>query len=261
MLKKIKITLVLIFAFFSLKAQKLLQNQSDNIQLPFIYKIDGIDKEWGSKFAAQNKSVGIKYSIANSDDILYLILKAEETQIINKIVSLGVRFDIKSNNKALSVSYPVYDKEKRPLFLPVKQRKSGINEQEKSINDSLKNIFNAKIAENLLKIGVEGLPENKDSLISIYNKEGIRASGKFDKLLNYTLEFAIPIKLIGKEKKVEYTIQLNGVPGKIIIIQSSNGERITYQRHGENWMVGFATPENYSYANPSSLSGTYTLAK
>ncbi len=243
--------------------QKISQIQEKAIQLPSNYKIDGTAAEWNYTFVAYNKSLGIYYTIANDEEKLYLIIKAEEVQIINKIVSQGISFKIKNSvdKNNLNVCYPVYEIKKRPLFLAIKERKNGDNEHEKLINDSLKKSFNSKLVENLQKIGVEGVTEIKDSLISIYNPEGIRANGKFDENVNYTLELGIPLKLLGKEKQFHYSIQINGVPGKVDVIQTSNGDRIVYKRHGENWMVGFATPENYAYAYPSILSGTYTLFK
>lgn len=262
-MKLIEIVLIFFIALnFNLetKPQNLPEIQINSIRIPSNFKIDGIASEWNNQFAAYNKSLRIYYSIANDAGKIYLILKTDELQTINKIVQQGITFNIKSVNDDISISYPVYDKEKRPLFLPTKERKKGENSQEELINDSLKHSFNSKLIENLLKIGVNGISTIKDSLISIYNPEGIRANGRFDVQLNYTLELLLPLKL-AENTKFKYTIQLNGVPGRVEVITTSIGDRITYNRHGESWMLGRATPQNYAFAYPSILSGTYTLFK
>lgn len=245
----------------SVKAQNLPSIQEKSTALPTNYKIDGAGLEWGNKFSAENKKTGVQYTIANDAKKLYLIIKAEEVQIIKKIINQGISFNIENGTSKLSVAYPVYDKVKRPLFLPIEDRNDGKTKGGQLINDSLKTNFNKKINENLLKIGVEGISLVKDSLISIYNTQGIRVAGKFDENIFYTLEIAIPLKFLSDKNQISYTIQLNGVPGKVLIIETSRGSRITYVRHGENWMLGFATPENYAMAYPSSFSGVYQLFK
>jgi len=266
MIKELKILFLTPFIYIcllslNLKAQKLPQIQEKGVMLPKNFKVDGTNKEWKNEFVAFNKSLGVYYTIANDFERLYLIIKAEDAQIIYKIISQGLSFIVKDNLQSVNVSYPAYEYEKRPLFLSLKQRSNGINTQEKLVNDSLKNTFNYKLTENLQKIAVTGITTLKDSLISIYNQEGIRANGRFDDKVNYTLELSIPLKLLGNDKKLNYLIQLNGVPGKVSILQTSKGDRIVYKRNGEDWMLGLATPENYALAYPSSLSGTYTLVK
>jgi hypothetical protein len=259
--KSLFIFFLITSTFFDVSGQEKISKQNNSFKLPINYKIDGLAAEWNNTFANDNKSVGIKYTIANDEEKLYLILKAEDIQVINKIVSQGICFNIKNGNKNVSVFYPVYEDGKRPLFLSIKQRKNGDDEQEKLINDSLKKSFNSKLIESLQKIGVKGVPEIRDSLISIYNQDGIRANGKFDHQINYTLEIVIPLNLLNDTKKFDYMIQLNGVPGKVEILEAAGGNRIVYIRNGVMYGIGMATPENYALAYPSNLSGTYILAK
>jgi hypothetical protein len=261
MRKYILLIFVLFIQYSKSQSQVLSSIQTKSVKIKSIIKIDGYKNDWNNQFEAFNKSVGIHYTLANNSDKLYLIIKAETEQVINKIISQGVTFIVKNEKQNFSFSYPVYEKEKRPLFLSIKQRKILYKNNKNTQHDSLKNSFNSKLTENLLKIGITGISSIKDSLVTIYNQEGIRANGKFDNQVNYILELAIPLELLNIKEKFNYTIQLNGVPGKVEIISTSIGDRITYTRHGENWMVGKATPENYALAYPSSLSGTYTLAK
>lgn len=259
---KFLITIILItYNLNIVKAQNLPSIQDKPVALPTNHKVDGSALEWDNKFSAFNKSNGIYYTIANDAKKFYLIVKADESEIIKKIINQGIAFSINNDTSKLSVVYPVYEKEKRPLFLPIEKRKNVKTNDGKIINDSLKNNFNQKINENLFKIGVEGISSVKDSLISIYNPQGIRVAGKFDENIFYTLEIAIPLEFLPNQNQINYTIQLNGVPGKITIINSAKGNRISYVRHGVNWLLGFATPENYAMAYPSSLMGKYILYK
>jgi hypothetical protein len=260
-MKFLLLTLFVSLIMNQLIAQKLSDLQNASVKLNSNYKIDGEASEWNKTFSAKNKTTGIQYTIANNKEKLYLIIRAEEIQIIKKIINQGILFNIDNGTSKLCVAYPVYEKEKRPLFLPIADRKDGKTKEGKIFNDSLKTNLNQKMSENLLKIGVEGIPSVKDSLISIYNTQGIRVAGKFDENIFYTLEMAIPIEFLSNKNQINYTIQLNGVPGKVKIIESTIGNRITYVRHGENWMLGSATPENYAMAYPSSFSGKYILHK
>lgn len=260
-MKFLKTFFLILLISSQISAQKLFEKQNESIKLESNYKIDGAALEWNNKFSAFNKTVGIYYSLANDSKKLYLILKAEDAQIIKKIIFQGITFFIDNGTLKLSFAYPVYDKEKTPLFLRIENRKDINTKDGKIINDSLKTNFNQKISESLLKIGVKGILSVKDSLISIYNTQGIRVAGKFDENIFYTLEMAIPLELLSDKNQISYTIQLNGVPGKVQIIQTAQGERISYVRHGESWLLGFATPENYAMAYPSSFSGEYTLYK
>lgn len=261
-MKNLRLLIILFCTLnYNVKAQNLPNIQGKSLALPTNYKIDGAALEWDNKFSAFNKNTGVKYTIANDAKKLYVILKAEEIQIIEKIINQGISFIINDGHTKLNVVYPVYEKDQRPLFLPIEKRNDRKTSEGKIFNDSLKLNFNQKITENLLKLGVEGILSVKDSLISIYNSQGIRVAGKFDDNIFYTLEISVPLEFLPNKNRINYIIQLNGVPGKISIIETAKGNRISYLRHGQNWLLGFATPENYAKAYPSSLSGTYTLVK
>jgi uncharacterized protein YpmB len=94
-------------------AQKLPNIQQANIYAPAHLKIDGIANEWNNQFQAYNKTVDIYYSIANDDSNLYLIVRAKNEDIIEKISKGGITLTIgKKSENNVAITFPMYD-EKR----------------------------------------------------------------------------------------------------------------------------------------------------
>lgn len=248
------------FSSFSVKAQKESYILSHALKLPLNYKIDGLSNEWDNRFITNNKSLGISYTIANNKDKVYLIVQAQNLEIIKKIINNGITFSLFKGTQVSSVGFPYYQIGTRPLYLPVSKRQNM--KEPKNVNDSLMNVFNRKIIDNFKNIEVIGFNGIMDSLISIYNPEGIRIAAKFDSQLYLNLEIAIPLKYVENGNKINYKIQLNGVPGDVKVIQASGGDRIGFvSKDGVNYLIGMATPENYAYAYPSDFSGSILLFK
>jgi hypothetical protein len=234
--------------------------QTTALSLPINYKIDGDATEWNNTFSINNKAIGISYSIANDKEKLYVIVHAESSTVINKIINNGLSFYVNDSKNLIGISYPIYPIGVRPLYLPLSKKQN--TNQFSAINDSLQTIFNAKITENFKNIGVSGLSNITDSLVSIYNPEGIRIAAKFDSQLFLNIEIGIPIQLIGIENKLDFKIQLNGVPGKVEVIKAAGGDRIAYLgKYGVMYGLGLANPENYALAYPTELTGTIILNK
>lgn len=247
----------------NLKAQKISNIQEKGVKLPADYKIDGSAQEWNDTFAAYNKSLAINYTIANDDKKIYLIIKITNPEVINKIINLGIKISFidGSINNPKTISYPTYPTGLNYLYFPFSKKQTDGTKEAIAFNDSLKNVFNQKITEKSKSIKINGFESITDSLISIYNPDGIRVLAKFDSELAYTYEMAMPLKLIKDSKKINYILLLNGVPGKVILIGSKN-DKIGYGGYdGINYYIGKATPENYNYVYPNSFDGVYQLYK
>lgn len=150
-----------------------------NIQVKSIWadkvKIDGKLNEWGSELQAYNKDNKFWYTIANDDKYLYFAMKKDKNAS-KAYARGGVRFFVSDKSKI-----NVDDKTASITFPVVMQGNKTIPKEE--WND----------------IEVLHIPEIADTLISIYNKQGIQVGWDLqdtEKGPVYTYELAIPLKLI-----------------------------------------------------------------
>jgi hypothetical protein len=94
--------------------------------------------------------------------------------------------------------------------------------------DSLMKVNNTSFSAKAKNIGTKGI-KDLDSLISVYNEEGIKAAGAFDNKSNFTYELAIPLKYmdvdINNAQKFAYHVTINEVEQKgVNIVRSDQGD-------------------------------------
>lgn len=165
----------------------------------------------------------------------------------------------------VSVTFPKYELKNPPLYLVLNEDIRTV--KSKNEKDSLVEKYNLRIAGKLKDIGVEGIQEIPDSMLSIYNTEGIKANALFDDQLEYTCELSVPLKYLGfssgSKTPVFYTIKLNGgIPVGSRLTEIPGRGILTYiGPDGRSFTIGQATPESYDYALPTQFSGRYVLAE
>jgi len=200
---------ILIFgcSFLNAIAQKLPNVQTSSIRAPANIKIDGKTTEWDNKFRAYNHATDIFYTVSNDDSKLYLTVQAVDKLVINKIMSGGITFTIqksgkKTDKEGISITYPLFDKSKKPFVPPATKE---------SQDESMMNSYNKSLDASKY-IGVTGI-KTLDSLITIYNTDGIRVAELFDNKMRYTYELAIDLKLLRLQtndaRKFAYHISIN----------------------------------------------------
>ncbi len=209
-----------LFSCIQVDAQKLPNVQQTSLRAPANIKIDGKATEWGNKFQAFNRATEVFYTIANDDDKLYLIIQAPNPDIINKIILGGITFTVngsgkKDDKKSVVITFPTFYKNERPKMnlkhKPELTKDTIIN---KMRTDSFMRVINIELADKSRMIEIEGAKSIADSLISVYNEEGIKAIALFDNQINYTSKLAVPIKYFNLSTdtpvKFYYNIKLNG---------------------------------------------------
>ncbi|MGY3213365.1 hypothetical protein [Mucilaginibacter sp. HD30] len=252
------------------------QTKADVQQLPIKadnteIKIDGELTEWWHQFQTYNKTCEITYSVANSSDYLYLAIQAKDVEIIQKIITGGIAITINTDGKkdknGLVITFPFYGKDKSHPYLNLEKRKE-INADKANYNvrkDSLINSGNAKIKAAFKFIGISGLKSINEEIIPIYNGEGIAAAGMLDNSLYYDFELSVPLKLLAfnsNPQKLAYNIKLNGLAFGGSDLKVMRDRFLTFKgSDGKDYMLGDATPRNWSLATPSDFWGEYTLAK
>lgn len=206
---------------FDARAQKLPKVQKASIRTPENIKIDGELTEWSGQFQAYNRSNHIYYTVSNDDNTLYLAAYMDDIGS-RKIFKGGLTFAIVPASKKadrLSITFPAISKRRTTEIeqlgdgLLVYKILKGDTVANKAKIDSLISSSNMLIKKIYNQIQVTGIPGTQDSLISVYNTQGIKVGAYLDKKMKYTYELAIPLRYLGaaisNNKSFKYNIQLN----------------------------------------------------
>jgi len=251
--------LLLVCGWTSVYAQKLPIVQKEGVYAPANVKIDGKPTEWNNEFKAYNKSTEVFYTIANDDNNLYLTIQAIEPEVINKIIGGGITLTInkygnKKDKKGISITYPVTEGDAAPRFLL--SGRSVVNLSAKEIETMIAG-YNKKLGQSFKWIKLAGVA-GQDELISVYNQDGFKVAGLFDKKKHYTYELSVPLKylevLIGEVSKFTYHLMINGRKQNIIMFEVLPGQQAPP-------IVAKMNEKMAQMAVPTDFWGEYTLAK
>ena len=252
-------------ASFTANAQKLPTIQTTGVYAPADVKIDGKPTEW-KQFQAYNKTTHIYYTVANDANNLYLIVQATEIPDVQKIIAGGLTLTIKNSDKnstvtPVAIAFPrMYAKDFVPINSKIKNEQTDMDAELPGMNKQL--------TDNAQFIQVAGIKEVTDTLISVYNDQGIRAVSLLNNKKTYTYELALPLKYvqqaIGGDGSFAYNIKLNGRLNALKMPAPSAGATNVMK---VVVVGGYGTPDPAAIAamhdlnEPTDFSGTYTLAK
>jgi hypothetical protein len=260
---------VMLFSPEFLSAQKLINVQERSIHLPVTVKIDGKSTEW-SNFEAYNKSTEVYYTVANDESRLYFILKSKDAIISKKIIVGGLTLTInkeakRNSDKKVTVIFPWYDANDKAFLgnLITQPSEKGIDSVSTARKaDSLMKYTNREFSKRLKEIKVTGIDMLIDSVISVYNSEGIRVSALLDAKKCLTYELSIPMKYLRLETsaKVFYNIMLNGTSGREIMVKPNQYGIVSVRTI---FGGGMGSNENVRQVleSPTDFWGEYVLYK
>lgn len=259
---------LLVIAGISASAQKLPSVQKNSVYAPINVKTDGKTAEWNDKFEAQNNATGLYYTMANDGEKLYLTVQGRPGtgSPISKMQNGGIILTFKSDDKSVK---PV-------VFELLLFQRGSLTDIGKKMNDpeakmdSLLGPINAQISNGLKEIGVKGVSDVADTLISVYNEYGIKEAVQYDSKKALTCEIAIPLKYIShlmKDGAFKYNLKLNAAKmGNMTIVM--NGKPMSPGSAGEAHAVSVLNTITISGTggmgdvfNDTDFSGSYTLAK
>lgn len=195
--------------------KKLNTVQMGNVLAPAKVKIDGKLNEWGNSFKAYNRNTRLLYILSNDDKNMYLVAKSTDFTTKAKIIAGGIDLIINTEGKrkdkdAPSVTFPVIDHPER-LGGNISDRFENRNA---GADTELMHQLHQRTIIAAKQIRVLGIKDITDTLISVYNMDGIKTALNFDADGGLTLEMAIPLKLInltaGNTQELAYHIVLNG---------------------------------------------------
>jgi len=227
---------VLLMGVATARAQKLPDKQVLSLRAPASIKIDGKATEWGDKFQAYNNATGVFYTVANDDENLYLTIKATAPEVVRRILNGSITFTINKTEKkdkaGMSITYPFFD-DHTPMLDAIFKNKPQILEGSPS-SVSLANAYmddnNRKLAAKIKYIKVNGIP-GLDTLVSVYNNDGLKAAALFDNTMAYTYEMAVSLKNLGlsidNPIKFNYNILINAVAGHGYTIERNAEGKVT----------------------------------
>lgn len=245
-------------------AQKLPNIQENSLQAPLNVKVDGSAVEWGNKFQAYNHATDLFYTISNDDENLYLTIQVNDPAVISRIFARGVTWSIQKGNlkddkNKVSITYPALQ---GTLYLGLRRKKYLMADTSVKAIDSVMRRHNKMIDDSCKFIRVGGIPEI-DTLISVYNRNGIKAKGAFDNKKVYTCEFAVKLSFLNippnGATKFTYRIVVNGarpMTAGFFGTPPTAEKRPEYDR-----MMATAQEIFDKESTPTYLFGEYTLAK
>ncbi len=205
-------------------AQKLPNTQQGSVRAPQNIKIDGKTGEWDNQFKAYNHATDIFYTLSNDDENLYLTVQATDPAVIRKIISGGVCLTVQPSGKktdkdGMRVVYPVTiaTQAKGMVVSVMTLKRNAVSDNAQLTDkeaDSVMMARNKQFSQRSKWIGTLGF-KDLDSLISVYNEDGIKAAGRYDAKGAFTCELSVNLKLLGlsvnNPAKFSYHILLNGV--------------------------------------------------
>jgi hypothetical protein len=261
--------LILFLSLTAANAQKLPNVQTVAVRAPQSVKIDGKLTEWDDTFHAHNSATDILYTIANDDENLYLVVRAEDNNTINRIVGKGLTLNIqksgrKNTKDRISFTYPVTEKGSALIFTFTPKRNGVLDTAAAAVAARVltANRNLGQKAKNIQVLGVEGI----DSLISVYNDNGIKVKSLIDDKTAYNMEFAIPLKYLKLSAadggKFTYQIVANGMMNMMGIISFTPAPGATPEQAAR--LEASMQKMNDSMAQrsaPTDFWGEYTLAK
>ncbi|MGY3213360.1 hypothetical protein [Mucilaginibacter sp. HD30] len=250
---------VLAFAGFKSVAQKLPNKQEGSVLAPPKVKIDGKTTEWD--FKAYNNATDVFYTIAHDDENIYLAIKATDETIVRKILSGGITFVInaigkKSDENAATIRFPLFNFKNKPN---IKFSLRAVPADSVNYFMSANNKNFASKGKFLRTTGITGV----DTLLSVYNTDGISLASSFDNELHYMYELSVARKLIkdaiNGEGRFYYKILLNP-----ITMDDTPGVTINREENGNIKSVYINKTNMPPNPNPSmsvltGVSGEYSL--
>ena len=252
------------------KKVKLPTKQAISFRAPAKVRIDGRANEWNNQFLAYNHATDIFYTLSNDDDNLYLLVQAIEPVAINRITGAGLTFTIqrslkKTDKDGISITYPAYLVPKGTSAITFDfPNPTGLDTTTEDVKNmqSDNNHQLDKMCKLIRVTGVTGI----DTLISVFNENGILATGRFDIRAHYTFELRVSLKHLllsaNDETKFAYHIQLNGTNpfGPDVVKYIGPKTIFTINRNPSLPVIPAAKP-GARQSMPTDFWAEYTLAK
>lgn len=167
-------------------------------------KIDGKLGDWGDSLKYFNESTRFSFDIRNDKETLYLAIKSTDPENLTRILARGISFSMNEKSKkdaGPTVIFPVIDRN----IQTIKTAKPAVPDAKENQKQTV---------SKLSKFHVKGFSEIIDGAVSISNSYGILTGAAFDSQNNFTVEIAVPFRLLEitpNQEAISCLIEINGV--------------------------------------------------
>lgn len=166
---------------------------------PESLKMDGKVSEWPAAAFQFDKKTELHYAVANTGEQIHFALKCTNPAVTRKLLLTGILCVISGKNQdginqLVQLNIPI------AKFISIRSvmglGTGGVDRVKSRVTDSLMRATNREMVGKMKDIGITGIPAISDSVISIYNDEGILVRALIDKDDIYTVELALPLKFL-----------------------------------------------------------------
>lgn len=257
---KLAALMVLMCFCATLFAQKPSSAQKNSLRAPANVKIDGQLTEWDNKFLSYSNHTQFYYTISNDNKYLYLTVQAKYQEITTRILKGGITLTInksgtKTDPNAIHITYPVINH----FFIRFQDAPDIKHDGAAALArlDTFVNEVNTRLESRTKFIRVAGI-KGVDTLISIYNLDGIKAASHLDNQMYFNYELAVSLADLGLDidnpQKFNYQVMINETDDS-----SSHG---SFKDGASGNVIAFTISTPATSAQPATdFWGEYTLAK
>ena len=168
-------------------------------------KADGHLHDWKDSLSYHNEDTRFSFDISNDDETLFIAVKSEDNQNLNRIFSRGISFSFNTEGKK---------KAGATIVFPILERGAQTGRSGKTPSAAESKELRKKMLADIRRINVYGFPEIRDGAISIQNTYGIAAAATFNEQEDLIIELEVPLRLLGittDSQPIACLFEINGV--------------------------------------------------
>jgi YD repeat-containing protein len=186
--------------------------------------IDGDAKEWGDSLRYYNKEKHLNYSLANTNDTLYMAIRFNDRVDQMRVLHSGLTFSIDTRGKkkeTFSITFPMNTTGNGPLNQLHADTDGAVTKQDRE------ELMRERIT-TLRGIKVTGFTDIEDDMITTSNTYGFQTAVNYDDAGNLVCEAAIPLKYFHADGAAKnewaFNFKINGIERKLNA-ESGSGEQ------------------------------------
>jgi len=168
-------------------------------------QIDGQLNDWADSLNFHNEETGFSFSMRNNIKTLFIAVKSEDSQNLNRIFSRGISFSFNTDGKKKAgptIIFPVIERSGQTSKAATTPTAEQVKELQKSM------------LSNIQRINVFGFSDIRDGSVSLQNTYGLSAAASLDVHNKLVIEIAVPLELLDittDHQAIACLFEINGV--------------------------------------------------
>lgn len=268
-MRYLNLSLLLVLTSLISSAQKLPDKQQTSVWAPDGLRIDGKAAEWDYTYRAHNHATNLFYTLANNNEFLYLVIHAEDGNVISTLVKYGFTFTVQPNGKKVdqkdivAINFPTEipssDYKKMTMVVLRSGYKPDTSERvERAFMQGNNNTLQQR-HKSIIVTSAAG-----SDTLSVYNEVNLKVAEAFDNKRTYTMEIAVPLSyfkfITSNGLTLSYHLAITGYKNSKMAARPVAEPKDGYT---PEMLQGIAELNARLYARDASTDfwGEYTLAK